>query len=83
MRLHAVISVVGAQLQKFRQVLMPDIKINGNCSLTHTELINRHRSVIDQTYPTNHSACGTLKAAYSTARCPHFAEIHTHPAAEF
>ena len=62
---------------------MPYIQIDGNRTLTHTELVYGNSRVIDQTDPADHTACGTFESADITSACPYFSEIHSHTAAEF
>ena len=80
---HPIVTVIGAQLQKFGQIFVPNIEINGHGSLSHTKLIDGHGSVIDQLHPSDYTSCRTFKTADFTAGGTHFTEIQPHSAAEF
>ena len=45
MRLHPVITVIGAEVQEFKKVTMPDIEINSHSTSPHTQLINSERAM--------------------------------------
>lgn len=81
-RLHPVVAVVGAELQKLGQILVPCVEIDRNGALTHAELIHRDGGVVDEFDPTDDSARRALEAAYGRARRAYFAEIETHAAPE-
>ena len=81
--LHAVIAVVGAQLQKFRQVLVPGIQVNGHGALAHAKLVHRHGGAVYQLDPADHAAGRPLEPADAAPRGPHLAEVKAHAAAEF
>ena len=83
MRLHAVVPVVGANLKKLRQILVPYVQIDRDRALPHAELIDRDRRVVCEANPADHAARRTLKAANRAALTAHFAEIETHAAAVF
>ena len=50
-RLHAVVAVIGAQLQELGQVLVPGVEVHRRRALTHAELVHGHGRVIDELYP--------------------------------
>ena len=83
MRFHTVVAVVGAQLQKFGQILVPGVEINRDRTLTHSELVDRDSGVVDEPNPAYYAACRALKSAYGRARRAHLAEIKPHSTAEF
>ena len=83
MRLHPVIPIICSQIQKLRQISVPHIKINCNCPLAHTKLINCDRRVVCKTNPTYHTSCCPLKSSDSASACPHFSKIHSHSSTKF
>ena len=80
MRLHAVVAVVGAQLQELGQVAMPGVQVHGHGALAHTELVHGHGGVVDNADPPDHAAGHTLEAADAAARCAHLSQVHAHAA---
>ena len=83
MRLHAFVAVVGAECEKFGQILMPNVEIDGDRSRAHAELVDGNGGVVDQTNPANDAAGNAFKSANRRADRAHFPEIHAHAAAEF
>ena len=81
-RLHAVVAVVGAQMQKNREILVPCIQIDRHRTLPHPELIDGDGGVVHQPDPAGHAAVGALKVPNSAADGPYLAEVHSHAAAE-
>ena len=81
--LHAVVAVVGPKLQKFRQVLVPGVQVNGHRALAHAQLVHGHRRVVHQLHPADHAPRRALKAADAAARGPDLSEIKAHAAAKF
>ena len=81
-RLHAVVAVIGAQLQKLRQVLVPGVEVHRRRALAHTELVDGHGRVVDELYPAYDAARRAVKAADGAAGGAHLAEVETHAAAE-
>ena len=82
MRLHTIVSIVGAQCQEFRKILMPCIQIYGDCPLAHAQLVHRHRSIIRQLDPAYHTSGRAFEAPNRTSRGSDFTEIQPHAAAE-
>ena len=82
MGLHPVVAVVGAQLQEFRQILVPGVQIHRRRPLPDAQLVHRHGGVVDQLDPADHAAGGPLKAPDAAAGGPDLAEIQPHAAAE-
>ena len=80
---HAVVPVVGAKLQKLRQVLVPGVQIYGHSALAHAQLVYRYGGVVHQADPPHHTSGRALKAAYAAARRAHLSEIHAHATAVF
>ena len=80
--LHPVIPVVGAELEKLRQILVPGVQIHRRGPLAHSQLIHRHRRIVYQAHPADHAAGRPVKAADGAARRPHLTEIEAHAAAE-
>ena len=80
--LHPVISVIGAELKKLRQILMPHIQVHGRGALAHPQLVNGHSRIIDKLDPADHSPCRALKSAYAASRCPDLSKIQAHAATE-
>lgn len=66
-RLHAIVAIIGSDLKEFRQIPMPAVKVNRDGPLTHAQLINRYRGIIDQPDPAQHTARGALKSPDITA----------------
>lgn len=62
---HAVVPVVGAKLQKLRQVLVPGVQIHGHSALAHAQLVYRYGGVVHQADPPHHTSGRALKAAYA------------------
>ena len=83
MRLHAIVAIIGSDLKEFRQIPMPAVKVNRDGPLTHAQLINRYRGIIDQPDPAQHTARGALKAPDITAGIADLAEVQAHAAALF
>ena len=81
--LHAVVAVVGAQLQKFRQVLVPGVQVNGHGALPHAQLVHRHGGAVYQLDPADHAAGRALEPADAAPGGTHLAEVKPHAAAEF
>ena len=81
MGFHPVVAVVGAQLQKLRQVAVPYIKIDSHGALADTELIDRYGCIVGQADPADHAACRAFKAAYIRTVAAHLAKIQPHAAA--
>ena len=82
MGFHAVIPVVGAQLQKFRQVLVPYVQVYGYRSLSHSQLIYGNGCVVHQFHPPDNSSCHTFETPYVSTGRTYFAEIHSHTSTE-
>ena len=61
-RLHPVVSIVGTQLKEFGKIFVPGVEVDGHCSLSHAQLINRYRGVVYHTDPADDTAAGTLEA---------------------
>ncbi|MPM57319.1 hypothetical protein SDC9_104141 [bioreactor metagenome] len=83
MRLHAVVAVVCFDLEKLRQVLMPNVEIDRNRALPHAELIDRDGGVVCEANPADHAARRALEPADGAALRAHLAEIEPHTAAIF
>ena len=82
MRLHTVVAVIGSQLQKLRQILMPCIQIHCHRALAHPKLIHRHSGIIHQLDPTDHAARRAFKPANTATRGPYLAKIQPHATAK-
>ena len=83
MRLHAIVAIVGANLQKLRQILVPNVEVDRDRALPHAELIDRDRRVVCETNPADHAARRAFKPADGAAFRAHFSEIEPHAAAVF
>ena len=83
MRLHAVVAVVGAQLQEFGQVAVPGIEVDRDGALAHAELVDRDGGIVDDADPPDHAARDAGEASDRTAGRADLAEVHTHAAAGF
>ena len=81
MGFHPVVAVVGAQLQKLRQIAVPYIKIDSHGALADTELIDRYGCIVGQADPADHAACRAFKAAYVRTVAAHLAKVQPHAAA--
>ena len=82
-RFEAVVAVVGANLQKFGQILVPGVEVDGDRALPHAQLVHGDSGVVDDFYPADNAACGAFKAANGAAGGADFAKIHAHAAAKF
>ena len=82
MGLHAVVSVIGPKIQKFRQIPVPGIQIHCHGALAHTQLVHCHRRIVDDTDPAHHAARSSLEAPDRSALCPDLPEVKAHAAAE-
>ena len=80
-RLHAVVAIVGAQLQELWQVLVPGIEVDGAGPLAHAELVDGHSRVIDEADPADDTARRALEAADGRACRADLAEVEAHAAA--
>ena len=80
-RLHAVVAVVRAQLQEFRQILVPGIEVNGAGPLAHAKLVDSHGRVVDEADPADDAARRALEATDGRARRADLAEVEPHAAA--
>ena len=81
-RLHAVVAVVRAQLQKIENVLVPDVEINGDGAGAHAELVDGDRRVVREPDPAHDAARRALEAANVAPARAHLPEIKPHAAAE-
>ena len=79
--LHAIVAVVGAQVEELRQVAMPSVQVHGHGALAHAQLVHGHRGVVNHANPANHAAGHTLEAADGTARSANLAQVHAHATA--
>ena len=83
MRLHAVVAVVRAELQKLGQVLVPHVQIDGHGTLAHAQLVYGHGRVVHQPHPSDDTTGHPFEATNAATRGPHLAEIHAHATPEF
>ena len=81
--LHPVVAVIGTELQKLRDILVPYVQVHGYRTLPHSQLIDGDSGIVCKLYPADDPACRPLKAADGCADCPHLAEVQPHAAAEF
>ena len=82
-RLHAVVAVVGAQLQELRQVAVPGVQVDRYGALAHAQLVHGYGGVVDDADPANHAAGHAGEAADGSAGGPDLAKVHAHAAAIF
>ena len=82
MRLHAVVAVIRAQLQKLGQILVPGVEVHRRRALAHAELVDGHGRVVDEFNPAYDAARRAVKAAYGAAGGAHLAEVEPHASAE-
>ena len=80
MRLHAVVAVVGAQLQKLREILVPRIYVDRHRALPHAQLIHGNSSVVHQPDPADDAARRPLKAPNGAVGGPYLAIVQPHAA---
>ncbi len=80
MSLHALVTVVGAQLEELRQVTMPYVEVDGYGAGAHAELVYRHGRVVDDADPANHASRSPFEPSDGAPCRTHLAEVHAHAA---
>ena len=81
-RLHAVVTVVGPQLQELGQVAMPCVEVDRHGALPHAELVDGDGGVVDDADPPNDAAGDPLESAYASACGADVSQVHAHAPAE-
>ena len=80
--LHAVVAVVGAELQELGQILVPYIQVNCHGTLSHSQLVYRYSGVVDEFHPSDDTAGYSFETTDIATRGTYLAEVHPHAAAE-
>ena len=80
--LHAVVAVVGAELQELGQILVPYIQVNCHGTLSHSQLVYRYSSVVDEFHPSDDTAGYSFETTDIATRGTYLAEVHPHASAE-
>jgi len=78
MCLHAVVAIIGTNLQELGHIPMPYVKVEGNRALAHAQLIHRNGGIIGELDPLEHSACYALKSTYIAPYGTHLTQVNTH-----
>ena len=80
---HAVIAIVGSDLKKLGQVLVPHIKVYSYGSLTHTKLVDSHCRIVDESKPAHHASRSTFETADTATHSAHLSEVESHSTTVF
>ena len=77
-RLHAVVAVIGAELEELGKVTVPHVEVDRDCPLAHAELVDRHGGVVDELHPADDTAGSPFEATDFSSCGTHLAEVHAH-----